>query len=84
MEAGSTISLIEKLYSIATNHLSLMFLAFSLVLTKSAETIQEQKPFEHLNGLAADHIDQTTRSMYTQELHTKASTAPARKRPRIN
>jgi len=31
MEAGSTISLIENLYSIATNHLSCMFLAFSLV-----------------------------------------------------
>jgi len=39
-----------------------MFLALSLVLTKSTETIQEQKPFEHLNRLAADHIDQTTRS----------------------
>jgi len=49
VEAGSTSSLIEKLYSIATNHLSWMFLAFSLALAKSTETIQEQKPFKHLN-----------------------------------
>jgi len=60
--ADSTISLIEKLYSTATNHLSWMFLAFLVVLTKSTETIQEQKPFEHLNRLAVDNVDQTTRS----------------------
>jgi len=42
-----SVSLIEKLFSIATNHLSWVFLAFSLVLTKSTKTLQEQKPFEH-------------------------------------
>ena len=72
VEAGSTISLIEKLYRIATNHLSWMFLALSLVLTKSTETIQEQKQFEHLN--------RSYWSNYAQYVgYTRASTTPGPK-----
>ena len=38
--------------------------------------LQKQKPFEHLNRLAVDHIDQITRNTYT--------TASGLKQPKIN